>query len=349
MADETGAIFWYNQRWYDYTGTTLEEMQGSGLRKIHHPEYESQVVSRYFACVKAGEMWEDTFPLRGKNGEWRWFLSRARPIRDEEGRIVRWFGTNTDVTEQLETERDLRRANQDLEQFAFTASHDLQEPLRNVAIYSQLLKKRAGSSLGEESEQFLSYIVEGAQRMGNLISDLLAYTQAGILDVQRIEPVEAESVLDQVVSNLSQVIAEARAEIRHKPLPALAVKEAHLQQLLQNLIGNAIKYRRDDAAPCIEVSAVRADGFWQLSVQDNGIGIPPQFHEKVFGIFKRLHPNSGKYSGTGIGLAICQRIVERYGGRIWLESGVGLGTTFHFTLPSTDRDETTSMSLAVVE
>jgi PAS domain S-box-containing protein len=334
MADAQGSVFWFNQRWYDYTGTTFEEVAGWNWRKIHHPDHVERVVERMKRSFETGQIWEDTFPLRGKRGEWRWFLSRARPIRDENSRIVRWFGTNTDINEQLETERELRRANQDLEQFAFSASHDLQEPLRNVALYSELLQKRYGPKLDAQAEQFLGYVMEGAHRMSSLVSDLLAYVQAAVLDHEPLIPVNAETVFEQVVASLGGAIRKNHARITRDPLPQVAMKDVHLQQLLQNLLGNALKYRKDEERPCVHVSAQLKENFWEFAVQDNGIGIAPQFHDKVFGIFKRLHGKNGKYPGTGIGLAICQRIVERYGGRIWLESQAGEGATFRFTVPA---------------
>jgi light-regulated signal transduction histidine kinase (bacteriophytochrome) len=291
-------------------------------------------MERMKRCFETGEVWEDTFPLRGKHGEWRWFLSRARPIQDENGRIVRWFGTNTDITEQLETERELRRANQDLEQFAFSASHDLQEPLRNVAIYSELLRKRYAPKLDAEADQFLGYVMEGAHRMSSLVADLLAYVQAAVLDHEPLVPVNAEAVFDQVVASLASAIRKSHAHVTRGTLPVVDMKDVHLQQLLQNLMGNALKYRKDNERPCVHVSAKLADNSWEFAVEDNGIGIAPEFHDKVFGIFKRLHGKNGKYPGTGIGLAICQRIVERYGGRIWLESQAGQGSTFRFTVPA---------------
>ncbi len=333
MADNTGRIFWYNQRWYDYTGTTSEEMRDWGWQKVHHPDHFPRVMERVKRCIASGEIWEDVFPLRSRNGQWCWFLSRARPIRDESGNIVRWFGTNTDITAQLDTERELRRANQDLEQFAFSASHDLQEPLRNMSVYCQLLQKRYASKLDGDAEKFLKRIIEGSQRMSNLVTDLLAYMQAAVLDAEPIETVEAESVFEHVVTALSGAISESHAQVSHDPLPAVAIREAHLQQILQNLVANAIKYRKDDEAPQVHVSAQPAGEFWKFSVQDNGIGIAPQFHDQVFGIFKRLHEKGGKYPGTGIGLAICQRIVDRYGGRIWVESKEGEGAKFYFTVP----------------
>jgi len=334
MADEKGAIFWFNKRWYDYTGTAFEEVRGWGWQRVHHPDHVARVVEGLKHCFETGQVWEDTFPLQGKDGEWRWFLSRARPIHDEKGKIVRWFGTNTDVTEQLETEQELRRANQDLEQFAFSASHDLQEPLRTMAIYSQLLQTRYSTKLDAEAARLLTQVVQGSHRMSELVSDLLAYVQAASQDNEPMALVEGEPIFEEVLASLSSAIRESNATVTHDPLPAVAMKPSHLHQLLQNLIGNALKYRKDDAPPIVNI-AVRAVGpFRHFAIQDNGIGIAPQFHEQVFGVFKRLHAKNGRYPGTGIGLAICQRIVERYGGRIWLESELGRGTTFYFTIPA---------------
>ena len=259
MADSTGARFWYNQRWYNYTGTTPEQMRGSGWQSVQHPDHAVRVVDGFKSSVAAGEPWEDTFPIKGKKGEWRWFLSRARPIQDDKGHIVRWFGTNSDITDQLETERDLRRANLDLEQFAFSASHDLKEPLRSVSIYSQLLQRKLKASLDPQSEQFLHYIIDGADRMGNLISDLLAYTQAGILDNTQVEPIASQTVFDEVVSGFGLAVTDDGVRITHGFLPMVAVKAVHLQQLFQNLIGNAIKYHKDDVAAAVHVEASPAE------------------------------------------------------------------------------------------
>ncbi|MDQ2843550.1 MAG: PAS domain-containing protein [Acidobacteriota bacterium] len=458
MAYPDGHLFWYNRRWYEYTGTTLEEMEGWGWRKVHHPDHVERVANHVQHSWDTGEVWEDTFPLRSKEGEYRWFLSRALPICDSEGNVLRWFGTNTDITNQLRTEEalrtseesyrmlsetvpqliwscnatgrleylssqwvtytglpeiqqrselllevlhpedreatlrvwqaamenrgefdvdfrirrhdgvyrwfktralqvrdsngqvvkwfgtctdvddqvrielELRRANQDLEQFAYSASHDLQEPLRNVAIYSQMIQRRCAGVLDEKAQEYLGYVSEGSQRIGTLVEDLLAYTQAASLGENPAEISDTNHALETALANLAMAIEENRATVTHDDLPSLRVKSAHLQQLFQNLISNAIKYRKDDEAPSIRVSVQRDDGFWRFAVQDNGIGIDPQYQVRIFGIFKRLHGRD-KYPGTGIGLAICQKIVERYGGRIWVESQLGAGATFRFTLP----------------
>lgn len=176
-------------------------------------------------------------------------------------------------------------------------------------------------------------MLEGASRMQHLVSDLLAYTHAGVIDRESTAPVSAEAALEAVIEGLHPAMEEAGGVVTHDPLPFVSLEEVHLQQLLQNLIANALKYRKDDESPRVHLAAARDNGFWRFSVEDNGIGIEPEYHEKVFGIFKRLHAKGGKYSGTGIGLAICQKIVERYGGRIWLESELGTGSVFYFTCP----------------
>ena len=302
---------------------------------ILHPDDFARTLESWKECLRNGEphRLEYRFWDRRTN-RYGWHLGRALPLRDESGTIMKWIGTCTEIDEQKRSEEDLRRANQALEHFAFAASHDLQEPLRNVAVYTQLLRKRYGGSLGGQANDFMQVIIDGAQRMSRLVSDLLAYTSVAGLDREPAGTVDAESVFEQVIADLHQVIRERRAEITHDPLPRVNVKDVHLRQLFQNLIGNALKYQQDETSPKVHVRALKVDNRWQFSIIDNGIGISPEYQEQVFGVFRRLHVNEGKYAGTGIGLAICQRIVERYSGRIWVESKLGEGATFYFTLPS---------------
>ena len=225
----------------------------------------------------------------------------------------------------------LRRANEDLEQFAYSASHDLREPLRTVAVYTQLLKRHFGDKVDSKAEIYIRHTVSGARRMETLMNDLLSYVQAARGADEEQPLADSNQVLNKTLSNLQTAIQESGASVLSHDLPVVPVHSVHLEQLLQNLIGNAIKYR-SEAPPRIEIAAQRASQDWTFSVKDNGIGIDPQYAKQVFGIFKRLH-SSESYSGTGIGLAICQKIVERYGGRIWVESELGKGATFCFTLP----------------
>ncbi len=225
----------------------------------------------------------------------------------------------------------LTRANRDLEQFAHSASHDLQEPLRAVAIYSELLAARSAKSLDDQAMVFLGYLQSGAKRMEMLVRDLLTYTRTAGAEEDVTEAVDAGEQLEIALANLAHALENTDAEITHDPLPVVKMRAPHLQELFQNLIGNAIKYRRNEA-PRIHVSARPEGGAWRFAVSDNGLGIEKQFHEQIFGIFKRLH-TSDRFPGTGIGLAICQRIAERYGGRIWVESELGKGSTFYITVP----------------
>ena len=233
--------------------------------------------------------------------------------------------------ELLHSNEALRQSNDDLNQFAYAASHDLQEPLRMVALYSQMIQRRLGSQLDEETEQFISYVVGGARRMEMLLKDLLIYSQTGSSSEGPAEVVDFVNILRKVLLNLQASIEQNGAIITWDPLPVVHAHEIRLVQLMQNLLSNAIKYRSVEA-PRIHVSAEQRESDWLFSVRDNGIGIEPEYAQQIFGIFKRLHGQS--YPGTGIGLAICQRIIERYGGRIWVESKAGQGARFCFILPA---------------
>jgi signal transduction histidine kinase len=227
----------------------------------------------------------------------------------------------------------LLRANADLEQFAHSASHDLREPLRSIGVYSELLSRNYRGLLDQKGIEFLGFIQSAAKRMDTLLSDLLSYAHASSFAEETCEPVQATRPLEAALSNLAGAIQESDAQITIGEMPVVRMHESHLSQVFQNLIGNAIKYRKEHDRLLIELSASRAGGHWIFSIADNGIGVPSAYKETIFGIFKRLHTNS-KYSGTGMGLAICQRIVERYRGRIWVESEPGQGSKFFFTIPA---------------
>jgi PAS domain S-box-containing protein len=593
MADEQGQIFWYNQRWFDYTGTTFEEMAGWGWRKVHHPDHVQAVVDKISRCFITGEIWDDTFPLRGRDGKYRWFLSRAVPIRDARGKVVRWFGTNTDISERKESElhqeqmesryrglleaapdamvvvnqkgeivllniqaekqfgysrnellgqlmtniipvgfaerliadgtrsaaealaqqigtgielvakrrdgtmfpieimlsplestdgilvtaairdisvrktaalhlthmesryrglleaapdamvvvnqkgeivllnvqaenwfgynrhelvgqmvsriipegfaerivadalrtaddalsqqigtgieingrrrdgsefpieimlsplaspegvlvtaaiRDitarkksevdllqkvnqLKNSNEELTQFAYVASHDLQEPLRMVASYTQLLSKRYKGKLDSDADEFIAFAVDGATRMQRLIQDLLAYSRVDSKG-RNLVRTSSEDALGHALRNLRSAIEDSQATVTHDPLPVVLADEIQLIQLFQNLIGNGIKYH-GARAPCVHISAAASGRKnWIFSVRDNGLGISSQYFERIFGMFQRLHKRD-QFEGTGIGLAICKKIVARHGGNISVESQPGEGSTFSFGL-----------------
>lgn len=325
-----GSADYYNERWYEFTGFSRDGAVSESWDPLIHPSDLPSFQQSWAASVQTGSPsnLECRFWDRHEN-RWRWFVVRAVAVRSASGGIAKWFGTCTDIDEQKRVEDELRRANQDLEQFAYSASHDLQEPARSVKIFSELLAKDAG--IDDDSREYLTYLMRGATRMEMLVRDLLKYTQVTKFEGPSAAA-DAGEALASTLGTLGVMIAETGAQIIAGPLPAVCVHAIHLHQLFQNLIGNAIKYRSPDRPPIIRITAERQQEHWLFSVADNGIGIEPRYTENIFGLFKRLH-NDEKYSGTGIGLAICRRIVDRYHGRIWVESTPGEGSTFFFTLP----------------
>ncbi len=247
---------------------------------------------------------------------------KEKRLRDQRAR---------DQQELAQKAAELARSNQELEQFAYVASHDLQEPLRMIATYTQLLAERYRGKLDEHADKYIRYAVDGAKRMQVLINDLLAFSRVG-RNPMVSKQVDCNALVEQVLRSLGPAIAESHADIHADPLPVVESDGSLLQQVFQNLVGNAIKFRRPEEPPEIHISASPANGMWEFAVQDNGMGIDREHLESVFVIFKRLHTQA-EYSGSGIGLALCKKIVERHGGRIWADSDPGKGSTFRFTLP----------------
>lgn len=249
------------------------------------------------------------------------------------------MGIDRDITERRRLEKeaadraeDLARSNQELEQFAYVASHDLQEPLRIVAGYAQLLTKRYRGTLGQDADEFIEYMVDGVRRMQELIDALLQYSRVGRKG-REMAPVDLDVAFDDAMANLRAAIEESQARVTRDDLPDVVADRLQLAQLFQNLIGNALKFKGEEP-PAVHVGAERHNGEWILEVRDNGIGIEPQYVDRIFDIFERLHSRE-RYDGTGIGLSICKKIVERHGGRIWVESDAGHGSAFRFTIPAT--------------
>jgi PAS domain S-box-containing protein len=526
MADEKGSIFWYNERWYEYTGTTLEEMQGWGWKSIHHHDHVDRVVERFQHSINTGEPWEDVFPLRGKDGQYRWFLSRALPICDENGKILRWFGTNTDVTAQRGTEDALRESemrfkllsetagrllaspnpqviinelcqrvmdhlechaffnflgdekagklhlnafagipnehvceiewldygvavcgcvaeegrrivaedifntpdirtdlvksygiqayachplvargrvigtlsfgtktrprfsvedlalmktvadqvatamermmlieglrksrdelelrvqkrtaelqaymvklqesNQTLQDFASIASHDLQEPLRKVMAFGDRLKTKCSTSLGEEGCDYLDRMQKATSRMQALIQSLLDYSRV-TTKAAPFTDVDLYELVQEVITDLEVRIEETGGKIEVGELPAIQADPEQMRQLFQNLLVNALKYHQEDEEPIVKVYGRRsAGGVQEIIVEDKGIGFSEQYLDKIFAPFHRLHGRTSHFEGTGMGLAICRKIVERHGGSITAKSTPGEGSTFLVNLP----------------
>lgn len=264
----------------------------------------------------------------------RWY--RVTVFRQHPGRFITMFedisGRKRAELIQQQLNDDLVRSNNELEQFAYVASHDLQEPLRMVASFTQLLAERYEGQLDDEADKYIRYAIDGARRMQDLVNDLLSLSRIGTRGPPP-GPTDCEVVAHEVVAQLASHIAEHGAEVEIGPLPTIVADRTQFSQLLQNLIANAVKFH-GEAAPRVKVSARRAGDFWEFTVADNGVGIDPQFHERIFVIFQRLHER-GRYKGNGIGLSIAKKIVERHGGRIWVDSVAGEGARFSFTMPFT--------------
>ncbi|HEX9996601.1 MAG TPA: PAS domain S-box protein [Abditibacterium sp.] len=458
-AQPDGDLDYYNQRWFDYTGTSLEETQGRGWEMMLHPEDLQRSVDNWTQAVLTGRSYEDEYRFkRASDGVYRWHLARAVPIFSADGNVLKWIGTCTDIedkkreaedfaaraaiveaaddaiigldmdgnivtwnggarrlysysaeetvghseamliphdlpdelphildsirrgetldhyetvrvrkdgkrldvsftlspikdgqgkiigiasiardiTEAKLSEAELRRSNAELEQFAYVASHDLQEPLRAMAGTVQLLQQSYKGQLDADADEIITHAVAAATRMQTLINDLLAFSRLA-RHGKTFAPTDCTEILTDVETILEVAIAESGAVITHDALPVVMGNASQLRQLLQNLLSNAIKFR--GLRPLqIHVSARRDQNTWLFSVRDNGMGIEEQYFERIFVIFQRLHTRD-EYPGTGIGLAICQKIVERHGGHIWLESETGQGTTFYFTLVDSSPDK----------
>jgi PAS domain S-box-containing protein len=336
-----------NKSFASAIGTTPEQMVGKNDLELGFPEElvfgdpERGIVGYRtddVAVFEQGEPLHNPYdPATTASGEDIIFDTHKLPLRDDKGDIWAVLGFARDITERKRMEealeqraKELARSNQELQQFAYVASHDLQEPLRMVTSYLQLLQRRYEGQLDDDADEFIGYAVNGANRMKKLINDLLSYSR---VETRGKEPKPADSgaVLDWVLANLAATIGESGATIVHGAMPTVRVDDTQLGQLFQNLIDNAIKFRGDDP-PTIHIEAERQSDQWCFAFRDNGIGIDPQYFDRIFIIFQRLH-SGDRYPGTGIGLAICKKIVERHGGRIWVESETGKGSTFYFTLP----------------
>jgi len=330
--DFDGKIVTWNEAAEQLYGYQAGEIVGRPVEEIVPPEVSAELREIIHPTVRAGKTLRNLETKRmRRDGSVFPAVLTVSPIRDEAGKAAAMSVIARDITARKRVEDELRRANQDLQQFAYSASHDLQEPLRTIRIYSELLAARAGESLDRESTEYLDFLQSGATRMEMLVRDLLAYTQVN-KSPGPVTSTDAGKALDDALANLQGAIDECAAGITSEPLPSIRIDEIHLRQLFQNLVGNAIKYRSSGRPCAVHIRAERQDGFWIFSVRDNGIGIEQEYREQIFGLFTRLQ-GGGPHAGTGIGLAICQRIVERYHGRIWVESEPGAGSDFRFALP----------------
>jgi len=456
-----GTMNLVTDQWIEYCGMTKEQLARDWPRLVLHPDDYERCMTQWTQALTDGTPYEIEVRNRRHDGEYRWFLTRAVPARDDRGRIIGWYGTTTDIHDRKQTEEALRQqaeiidqthdaviaadldgritswnkgaerlfgytateivgrsvlfllpeelqsqfptlvmaplrehgqhelemrqrrksgqecdvhlslslrrdqqgsmtgiigyaiditerkraeemqtkllaevqhVNEELQQFAYVVSHDLNEPLRAITNFITLLAKRYQGKLDAEADEYISFVTDGAHRQQQMLTALLAYTRIGRPTTEATS-VDCCTLLTHVLDDLRLAIAESQAAITYDPLPTIQGDATRLKQVLQNLISNAIKFR-GPVPPQVHITARRTGTHWQFSVRDNGIGIDLAQAGRLFQVFQRLHPHNG-YEGTGIGLAICKRIVEQYGGRIWVESELGKGTTFFFTLPAT--------------
>jgi PAS domain S-box-containing protein len=355
MADEHGSIFWYNKQWYDYTGTTYEQMQGWGWRRAHDPTQLQRVVLKWKEALQSGSLWEDVFPLRRHDGEWGWFLSRAFPLRNAEGKITRWFGTHTDITESRRTQEALRLAQEqlsahavelektvgerteklrealaELEDYSYSIAHDMRAPLRAMHGFSRILIEDFGAQLNEAGQTYLQRIASSAERLDGLIRDVLTYSKIINGELQ-LQPVETQTLFQDILQSYPNLDPSGADINLQGSLPAVLGNSAALTQVFSNLLGNAVKFVGPSVRARVVVRAEQANGRVRIWVEDNGIGIAKEATVRLFKLFQTLNPKDS-YQGTGLGLAIVRKAVERMGGSVGVESTPGEGSRFWIEL-----------------
>lgn len=335
ICDRDGRIEYVNSRFQTLTGYTAAEAVGRAIDFTRDPDADAEPFTAMHDAMAAGKPWSGELCSRSKHGRTFWEIVSVSPLSDAAAATTHFVAVKEDVTERRRQETELRQTldrlsqtNTELERFAYVASHDLQEPLRTITLYSQLLERSVRDRIGDDAAEYLKFIVGGSKRMHALISDLLAYSRTG--KSTTLGPCSAASACSAALENLETALRETGAVVDVGPLPDIVGDEVQLTQLFQNLIANAVKFRKPGAIPRVTVKAERTEDDWVFSVADEGIGMEPS-RQDVFEIFRRLH-TAQAYPGTGVGLAICKRIVHNHGGRIWFRSTPGQGSTFFFTV-----------------
>lgn len=351
MASNTGDIYWYNQRWYDYTGTSFEQMRNDGWEAVIHPDHIAQVSGFIQESWKLSEPFELTFPLRDKHDTFKWFLMRAVPIKDDFGQTRRWIGTNTNINERVElSERledlvaertqELHRSNEDLQQFAHVASHDLKEPVRKIKTFVSLLTDNLKTHQSANASKYLSKINSAVDRMFAMIDGVLTYSSFTDKATERSQIVDLNLIISSIETDLELVIQKKDATIEKNCLPVISGSEVLLYQLFYNLLNNALKFTRSGTKPVIKVMAKEIKAYsideehemFEIEIVDNGIGFKQSYAEEIFRTFIRLNPKD-HFEGTGLGLALCKKIVNRFEGWMKAEGTEGEGARFTIGLP----------------
>lgn len=342
LTDIEGEVEYVNPRFSEVTGYTLDEVLTKTPRILKSGEMSDEEYSKLWGTIVSGKIWKGEFRNRKKNGELYWEGATVGPVFNEKKEITNFLKLSQDITDKKQLVKELLRekesleaSNKELEQFAYIASHDLQEPLRIISSFAQLLDLKHTQRLNDEAKEYISFIIDGAKKMQNLVRGLLEYSRI----TSRTKPrklVNLSIPLKDAIYNLNLIIQETGTEIIYRDLPNVKVEPDQITHIFQNLIGNAIKFRKENEKCIIEIDSEKdiTKNEWIIYVKDNGIGIDPKDFDKVFVIFRRLAAAARK-PGDGIGLALCKRIIERQLGRIWVESeGHGKGATFKFSLPA---------------
>lgn len=324
MADESGALFWYNQQWYDFTGTTFEEMQGWGWEKVQHPDYFQSVKDKWIKVIALGEVWEDTFPLRSKAGEYRWFLSRAVPIKDEKGKAIRWLGTNTDITAQ-------RVVDQQKDDFISIASHELKTPITSLKASLQLLERIKDKPESPILPKLVSQSSRSMQRITTLIEDLLSVTKINQGQLHLSKSWFNVSGLLQRCCDEIMLVTQTEIVVKGDTKVDVCADEHQIEQVVTNFINNALKYAPETKTIFLNIDKI--NDHVKISVIDKGPGIPKESIKHLFDRYYRAGQTKGNTTGLGLGLFICAEIIRRHRGEIGVESELGKGSTFWFTLP----------------
>lgn len=334
MAERDGSIFWFNQRWYEYTGKNLEEMKGLGWRSVHHPDFIKRVEEKFFDNIRKGTIWEDTFPLQSRSGEWRWFLSRAVPVFAN-GVVTKWFGTNTDITEAKNLEKDLHEAIHSRDEFLSIASHELKTPLTSLTLQTQMIiraidKGNLESYNAHQMYELMKQTEKHTKRLNRLVDNMLDISriQSGKLSLNK-DTIDLCRILRHVIELHKE--ANLEVEIRFKSCSEAVGSwdEFRIEQVFSNILSNAIMY--GNKSP-IDIEIEAKNNGYIVSIRDHGPGIEPENLERIFLRYERAI-SVNEVSGLGLGLYICQKIVEAHEGKIWAESSPGKGSTFKVFLP----------------
>lgn len=334
----TGEIYW-SPTFMDIVGITDRSYEPTleKFREILHPDDADHTFALLNGHLQRKNPYDVEYRLRHMNGHYIWIRACGLAVWDRDGNPTRMVGSVNDVSDRKRAEEELVRSNMELERFAYVASHDLQEPLRIVANFTSLLESEYRDRMDEQAVGYMRFIIDGARRMQGLVGDLLEYSRIGHEDTG-FTVVDCRAQTDIALANLREAIEETKAVVLVNDLPVIHANPVRFSRLMQNLVGNAVKYRAMDRTPRVTVGAADRGDEWLFSVADNGIGMKEEYLDQIFIIFKRLHGRS-EYKGTGIGLAVCKKIIESFNGRIWAESKPGEGSVFYFTVPKKDAEK----------